>query len=204
MKQGLLLALLVMSIGLLQAQDDGEKEEKSGGFKKENLFSGGSISLSLSNYFFLVGANPVLGYRLADWVDAGVVINYQYSSYRHYYNPDDKLRQSIYGGGVFSRLYPFNFLFVQGQYEHNFITQKYIYPDGTTTDKNSTSANSVLVGAGYAQGKTNGFNSGFFYLSVLFDVSGNAYSPYTDSQGRPLPIVRAGVNIPLFQGRGGY
>jgi hypothetical protein len=54
------------------------------------------------------------------------------------------------------------------------------------------------VGAGYTQGRIPG-NNGFFYLSVLFDVSGNKNSPYTDNYGRTIPIIRAGINIPLFK-----
>ena len=200
MRKSILLVLLAVVLIQARAQDE-EPEKENRGFKKENLFSGGSISLGISNYYFLIGANPVLGYRLADWVDAGIVVNYQYTSFRNYSLPDDKLRQSIYGGGVFTRLFPFNFMFLQGQYEHNFITQKYIPPGGGTSQKISTSANSVLVGGGYAQGKMRGFNSGFFYMAILFDVSGNKNSPYTNENGTPIAILRAGVNIPLFQGR---
>ena len=200
MRKCILFALLVIGTVAAQAQDE-EREKEKRGFKKENLFTGGSISVSFFNSSFLIGANPVFGYRIADWIDAGVVVNYQYSSYRNYNLLDDKLRQSIYGGGVFTRLFPINFIFGQAQFEHNFITQKYIPPGGGATQKASTSANSFLVGGGYAQGKVRGFNSGFFYLSILFDVSGNELSPYTDEAGRPVPLLRAGVNIPLFQGR---
>ena len=41
----------------------------------------------------------------------------------------------------------------------------------------------------------------FFYLAVLFDVSGNANSPYTDGYGRTIPIIRGGIQVPLFQGK---
>lgn len=204
MKKHMFVALLAMTISMANAQE--EEETEKGGFKKENLFSGGSISLSFFNNTFLVGANPVLGYKIAEWIDAGLVVNFQYSSQRDYSVFDDRLRQTIYGAGVFTRLFPVNFLFAQGQVEHNFITQKYIPPNnsGGVTQKASISANSILVGAGYTQGRIRGLNSGFFYLSVLFDISNNKNSPYTDGYGRVVPIIRGGVNIPLFQaGRGG-
>ncbi|MBK5272711.1 MAG: hypothetical protein JJE22_17060, partial [Bacteroidia bacterium] len=113
------------------AQD--KKEEKEKGFKKENLFTGGSVSLAFYNSTFLIGASPVFGYSVARWLDAGVVGNYNYTSYRDVNVFDDKLRQSVYGGGVFTKIYPVRFLFLQAQYEHNFIKQKYILPGGASS-----------------------------------------------------------------------
>lgn len=201
MKQWTLLLAFIAGTLTASAQYERGEEEESGGFKRENLFTGGSISLSFGNRMFLVGASPVFGYKIADWIDAGIVGNYQYQSFRHYYVIDDKLRQSVYGGGVFTRLYPVNFLFAQLQFEHNFITQKYIPADGSSPYKLTTSANSFLVGAGYAEGRVPGMNNGFFSLAVLFDFSDNPVSPYTDNEGKPLPIFRAGINVYPFRPR---
>lgn len=199
MKFGAMAVVCLLWSMFASAQEEQEPEK---GFKKENLFSGGSISLSFFNNTFLVGASPVLGYRLASWVDGGVVVNFQYSSSRDYYVFNDRLRETLYGGGAFTRLYPVHFLFAQAQFEHNFITQKYIPPNNGTTTSGNTSANSLLIGAGYTQGRAREGNSPFFYVSVLWDVSGNDNSPYTDAYGRSVPIIRAGFNVPLFQGRG--
>ncbi len=114
-KIGLAFIWLSLAITASFAQDEEEVKEKKSGFKKENLFTGGSISLAFYNNTFLVGGSPVFGYSLARWVDAGLVVNYNYTSYRDvsYYGANDKLRQSVYGGGSFIRLYPVRFLFVQ-------------------------------------------------------------------------------------------
>lgn len=200
MKRIVLAILLAYQFVPASAQYE-ESEKK--GFNKENLFSGGSISLSFFNNTFLVGANPVLGYRLANWVDGGVVVNYQWTSIRDYdYIIDNKLRQSLYGGGVFTRLYPVPFIFAQAQFEHNFISQREIPPpnSGLQERKFKTSGNSFLIGGGYTSGRVRDANTPFFYLSVLFDVSNNNNSPYLDYRGRVIPIIRAGFNIPLFQG----
>ena len=116
-KIGIILFCLCFTAASVWAQDEEEREEKEGGFKKENLFTGGSISLAFYNNTFLVGGSPVFGYSLTKWVDLGVVANYNYTSYRDvsYYGSDDKLRQSVYGGGSFIRLYPVRFLFAQAQ-----------------------------------------------------------------------------------------
>lgn len=200
MKKWLIATMLIISAAAVQAQYE-ESEKK--GFQKDNLFTGGSISLSFFSGTFIIGGNPMLGYRLANWVDAGIVVNYQYTGIRDYLVFGDKLKQNLYGGGVFTRLYPVRFLFAQAQFEHNFISQKYVPASnsGVGLEKHKTSANSFLIGGGYTSGRAPDGKSPFFYVSLLFDVSGNSNSPYTDAKGRTVPVIRAGFNIPLFQGK---
>lgn len=194
-----ILSLLVLCFALnqLAAQDE---EEPQKGFRKENLFTGGSVSLSFFNNTFLIGANPVFGYSLTNWADLGLVVNYISTSYRDYNVLGDKLKQQQYGGGAFLRLYPIRFLFAQAQWEHNFIKQKYVPVSGATIKYPSIESSSVLVGGGYSTGRQGRGGPPFYYLSILFDVSGNKNSPYTDALGRSIPIFRAGVQVPLFQG----
>jgi hypothetical protein len=182
------------------------QDEKDGGNFKENLFTGGSVSLSFFDGAFLVGANPVFGYSLTNWADAGLVFNYTYASYKDYYNLgyNDKLRQSIYGGGAFLRIFPFRSLFAQAQFEHNWITAKYIAASGSpgyADQKITVDANSFLVGAGYCTGRDGQAKSVYGYFSIMFDIVRDKYSPYVDGYDRSLPIVRAGIHVPLFQGR---
>jgi hypothetical protein len=200
--------MLSITATVLFAQDEKEEEEK--GFKKENLFTGGSVTASFFTGGTILGATPMFGYQLANWIDAGIVFNYTYQGRRDYIYLDDKLRQNVLGPGVFTRLYPVRFLFVQGQFEHNFTTVKYTYPYGLVV-KDKTDANSVLVGAGIAQGRQRGSNS-FFYISILVDVLKNPSSPYVNNvynSGGELirtdlvPIIRAGINVALFQGSQG-
>lgn len=192
----LLLALVLSDFAA--AQDP----EETKGFKKENLFTGGSVSLVFFNNTFLVGGSPVFGYSVTKWLDAGLVANYNYTSYRDVQVFDDRLRQTIYGGGAFTRLYPVRFLFLQAQAEHNFIRQKYFTPGNTFSSMDKSSANSLLVGGGYTTGRYPGDGRPFYYLSILFDVANVSNSPYTDAFGRTIPIIRAGLQIPLFQGNG--
>ena len=194
------MVFIYITAASLWAQDkEGDKNEK--GFKKENLFTGGSISLAFYNNTFLVGGSPVFGYSITKWADLGVVVNYNYTSYRDvsYYGSDDKLRQSVYGGGSFVRLYPVRFLFAQAQFEHNFINQKYIPSGGLASTVEKYEANSFLVGGGYTTSRYADSGHPFFYVAVLFDIARSTYSPYTDAYNRAIPIVRAGVQFPLFQ-----
>lgn len=206
MKRSSVIFLCFLALGqMVLAQDNEDKEEKKG-FQKENFFTGGSISLSFFNGSFLVGGNPVFGYSLTRWADLGVVGNYTYTSYRDYsyYGSDDKLRQTIYGGGLFTRLFPVKFLFAQAQIEHNWIRSKYIPApnSGGISQVQNISGNSILVGGGYTTGRDPDNKSAYGYLAILFDVGNSANSPYKDGYGRTIPIIRAGFNVPLFQGRG--
>ena len=200
MKKSLLAFLFVLVCQTALLAQDGEK-----GFQKDRLFTGGSISLSFFNNAFLVGGNPVFGYSVARWADVGIVGNYSYTSYRDYDIPDDRLKQTVYGGGVFTRLFPVRFLFAQAQFEHNWIQSKYIEPSYIGGEyKNRVSSNSLLLGAGYTTGRDPGGRSAYGYLAVLFDVLQNDNSPYVTYNGNQkyaIPIFRAGFNIPLFTGR---
>src|SRR5689334_9725943 len=120
-KINVLLAVLLFLSTVASAQEKG--------FRAENLFTGGGISLGFGSNTFQAGASPFLGYSLASWVDAGISANYNYTSYKDVFSFNDKLRRSTYGAGLFTKLYPVNFLFVHAQFEHNFITEKYIPGD---------------------------------------------------------------------------
>ncbi len=221
MKKIVIFLVFISSFYAAKAQDEKESgNEMKGGFKKENLFTGGGITVSFSNYNTVLGASPVLGYSITKWLDAGIVFNFNYASQRHltyfiqtdpnnpfigyYQTTDDKLRQTVFGPGAFVRAYPLKFLFAQAQVEHNFINQKVIYDNGAPSDKSSLSATSFLVGAGYCNGRE-GTGSLFYYVSIMFDVAGNKNSPYVEETKaghiNPLPIISAGFQIPLFQGR---
>lgn len=177
------------------AQDEGEKKNN---YDPENWFTGGSVSLGLANGYFNVGLHPHYGYTVAKWIDFAGVVNFEYESQRDlYYN--NKYRTTVYGLGVFTRIYPVHFLFVQAQPEYNFIAQKSIPNTGTGAIKTNFHVPSVLVGGGYTTSRSD--KNSFTYLSVLVDVVKNINSPYVDYYGNLLPIIRAGINIGLNRSR---
>jgi hypothetical protein len=195
-------ALFVLAISATSLFGQKEEEEVEKGFKKEYLFTGGSVSLAFYNNTFLIGASPVFGYSFTKWAEAGIVINYNYTAYRDILLFDDKLHQTMYGGGSFVKLYPIRFLFATAQYEHNFLRQKYIPPNNGISSTSRDEANSFLIGGGYTTGRFSRGGGPFYYLAVLFDVLGKVNSPYTDAYGRTIPIIRGGLQLPLFQGSG--
>ena len=200
MKRLLITCFCTCLLFTASAQDE-EQEEGNG---KKNFFTGGSISLSFFDGAFLVGANPVFGYSLANWVDVGVLANYTYASYQDYQEFNDKLRQHIYGGGAFLRIFPIRFLFGQAQFERNWVNMNYISAPGSfnyTSQKSTVGANSLLVGGGYTTGRDGETKNMYGYVSILFDIVRDSYSPYVDYPDRSIPIIRAGIHVPLFQGK---
>jgi len=200
MKKLLISALLLVSVHSSFAQDE-EEVEKKGGFKKENLFVGGDLTLGFSNLYTAIGVAPFFGYSINKYVDVAASFNFNYISQRDYYVYGDKARQTIYGPGAFVRIFPVRFIFAQAQYEHNFVKFKYLPANNSGPSfTNNVDANSLLVGVGYAGGR-DANNKSFYYLSVAWDLIRDKNSPYVDGLGRGIPIFRAGYNIALFQGR---
>lgn len=195
MKKILLLSLLFIS-AVSFAQDEKEKKK---GYDPTNVFTGGSVSFSLSGGYyrsFLAGIHPHFGYTFAKWIDAAGVVNFEYYSQRDEFN--NKYHNTTYGIGAFTRIYPVQFLFIQAEPEYNFIALKYL-PTGSLSQKSNVSAPSLLLGAGYTSARSD--KNSFAYLSLLFDVIKDINSPYVDGNGNILPVIRAGINIGLNRNR---
>ena len=204
MKKVVNVLVLISIFFPVKAQEIRERPiEKKGGFKKENLFVGGDLTLGFSNLYTALGISPYFGYSVNKYLDVAVSANVNYTSQRDYFVYGDKARQTVYGPGAFVRVYPVRFLFAQAQYEHNFVRVKYIPAANSTITQPTTrvDANSLLVGAGWAGGRSEESKS-FYYISVSWDLLRNENSPYVDGLKRSIPIFRAGYNIALFQGGG--
>ena len=206
MKKIFLFGCMLLSISTVFAQrnpptyanstndDDGKK-----GFKRENIFMGGSLGLGFANHTFNVGANPEIGYSIAEWLDAGVAFNLNYNSQSAdpygYYNQDTRYRAFNYGAGVFTRIYPVNFLFIQLQPEENWIhynAKDYI---NNVTLSNTVQSSSFIAGVGYSQRIV---GQGSYFLMVGLDLLNNLNSPYRDTYtGAEVPIIRAGFDFYL-------
>jgi hypothetical protein len=196
MKKVFLSLLILISAKILHAQNDYDNNNgENKGFKKENVFLGGSISLGFSSGSFGIGANPEIGYSVAQWLDAGVALNVNYNSQRDYYY-DVKYSSFNYGAGVFVRAYPLPFLFVQLQPEQNWISYNTKY--STLIDKQTVNATSLIGGVGYSQ-RVVGQASTFFMIGL--DLINDVNSPYNDGYGHAQPIIRGGFDVYLHPSR---
>lgn len=200
MKKIFLAASLLLAISPIFAQrapatytgdDEGSK-----GFKRENIFLGGSLGLGFASNTFNAGANPEIGYSLAQWLDAGVAFNLNYTSERAdpYYNGNVRYRAFNYGAGVFTRIYPVNFLFLQFQPEINWIHYNAKDFNSDITLNKTTNAASFIAGVGYTQRVV---GQGSYFLMVGLDLLNNANSPYRGYNNVQVPIIRAGFDFYL-------
>lgn len=200
------ISLLAFSIILITAifaqrtpptytSDEGAK-----GFKKENIFIGGGITIGFASNTFQVGATPEIGYSVAEWLDAGLGFNLNYASQRAdpYYNGNVRYRNFNYGGGPFVRLFPIRFLFAQVQLEGNWINVN--AKDYNTGIKWNTTyqSTSLITGVGYAQ-RIVGQSS--FYTMIGIDLMRDPNSPYRDYNNAAIPIIRAGFDFYLRPSR---
>ena len=160
---------------------------------------GGAISLGFDAGEFLVGGNPYVAYMITPWIDAGVVGNFQYysinanASYALGYG-GGTYHNTLVGGGVFARVFPIHWLFIQVQPEYNDIWWKQSL-DGQTTSNGTYGETSFLVGGGLRFGAPGAKTWGF--AAVLFDVGGSTLSPYNGPGGYILPVFRFGINVGL-------
>jgi hypothetical protein len=185
----------VVASATVQAQDE-EADDKP----DRNLFAGGTMGLGFGNQTTSIGISPYFGKSINKYIDLAVSLNFNYTSQRDFIELNDKVRQTVYGPGVFARIYPVRFLFAHLQYEYNFIKLKYKPAPGSSyaPEKLSFHAGSILVGPGYCYGRESG--SSFYYISVLWDLGKATYSPYLDNYRRAVPIIRAGFHISLNKG----
>lgn len=204
MKIFLLCMFCVSSISVLYAQkngDDNYTNDEGKGFKKENVFVGGAISLGFGSGSFGVGANPEIGYSVAQWLDAGVAFNINYNSQRLYdgYSGAQlgKTSSFNYGGGVFARAYPLPFLFLQLQPEFNWINYKQKDNYGNSI-RQTVNAPSLIGGIGYGQRV---IGQGSYFFMVGLDLINDKNSPYNDGYGHANPIIRGGFDIYLRPSR---
>ncbi|HVS98038.1 MAG TPA: hypothetical protein VHE54_16195 [Puia sp.] len=177
-------------------------EAPATGFRKENLFMGGSLGLGFGSYDFNIGVNPEIGYSLNHWLDVGAVVNFSYTSVRAdpnlVYNDNVSSKEFIYGGGVFARAWflPFLFATVQPEYNWTNITEQDKTYGGTY--KLNVTAPSFLAGVGYGSHNT---GQGTFYIALMVDFIRNVNSPYNDVYGHPMPVLRAGFDVFLHHQR---
>ncbi len=201
MKQLVIILLSTVITCSAAAQYEREDTEPKKGFKKENLFTGGSVTASFYSGGTTLGLSPYFGYSLNRFVDVAASVNFSYTSQRDVVVYGDKARQIIWGPGAFVRLYPVKFLFAQGQFERSFVKQKYLaLPNSGYQDEIlKMQSTSFLIGGGYCSGRQD-VGDIFYYFSVLWDIGKDINSPYVDGLARPVPVIRAGLQIPLFQG----
>jgi hypothetical protein len=201
MKERLVSIALLLMLTITSFAQEETIDEKEPFFKKENLFTGGTLNIGFGNNSTSLGASPYFGYSLNKFLDVAASVGLNYFTQRDNIVLDDRLRQTIFTPGAFVRIFPVKFLFAQLHYEKNIINYHYIPALGSTlaNERQSFRANCWLGGLGVSNGRNFNYQKSYYYFSVLWDLGDDFYSPYKDNLRRNVPVIRAGYHIALFQ-----
>lgn len=194
LKMKISLFIVVMFATIISSFAQDEEEEKSHKFRRDNIFIGGSVGLSLGSGGFGASGNPEIGYSIAQWLDAGISTNLNYFSFRAEYNNGIRQRSFNYGAGVFARFYPIGGFFVQVLPEYNKIRSSLKSMVTSQQETITQEAPSMLLGVGYGSRMIGNMN---YFTVLMFDVGNNTNSPYIGYFGSKLPILRTGFNFYL-------
>jgi hypothetical protein len=165
------------------------------------LFIGGNLVIGGGAGAFQLGLNPEIYKRVNDYVDIGGATNLFFQSFNPTISnglPGTSSRSFQLGAGAFTRIWPFEKIFIQVQPEYNYTWSR--FKDRGTEGVNAGAsrsigfgAESLLAGIGYGTRSENGMT----YFSVMIDVLKNPNSPYRDGFNRADPIIRAGFAFPI-------
>lgn len=142
----------------------------------DRLYFGGDITLSISGSATIIGAAPMLGYRITENWSAGIGIS------AYYFNVRQSNYSTFYGGNVFSRYLITENIFAQSEYHM-------INTEVDTIDEIVSRREYIpllYVGGGYRYPLG---GNGYASVTALYDLIGNPHAPY------PNPTIRVGVNF---------
>ena len=146
---------------------------------KSKLYYGGYINLSFGKYT-VIGAEPMIGYKITPKLSAGVKIRYDYIKDKRY---STSYTTSTYGGSIFTRYRIIPALYLHAEYAAYNYELFYAYEESERKW-----IPFLFVGAGYSQRV--GGNT-WLNIQILFDVLQNSQSPYN----RWEPFYSVGVGV---------
>lgn len=184
----LIIILLIFAVRYVSAQSDSTfTPRRSSTPAEERLIDrvrfGGNFSFQFGNVTF-IDISPLTFYQASPQLQIGVGATYQYI--RFSFRGFNTAANSIYGGRVFGRFFPFasSPFFVHGEYE----TLNVAYFDQLVGEVRRGWVPGTFLGGGYSQpmGRRAAFN-----FTVLYNFSWNQQrSPYASPW-----VVRAGFHL---------
>jgi len=173
------------------SSNSSNKKPASSSVKKtgplDRISIGGTLSGGVSNDYYFLTAAPRVSMEVTKWFVPGVTVAYMYAQE----TPKPyKITTNTYGGGVFARLYPIQYVFGHVEYQHLWYNQK-VTGGGIAPEKFSASDNFLLTGVG---AKVPVGNKMFMLGSVLFNVLNNEKS---DHYMYKNPIYSIGFEVGL-------
>lgn len=146
---------------------------------KDKMYYGGYVDVTFGSYT-VIGAEPMIGFKLTPKLSAGIKIRYDYVVDKRYAVSQTT---SMYGGSIFARYRIIPQLYLHGEYS------MYNYElFGLNGESDREWVPFLFVGAGYS--KNLGRNV-WLNAQVLFDVLQSSNSPYNNWE----PFYSVGINV---------
>lgn len=172
----LLLAFLVK--GQSEEKFDSEFEDRAK-VMPDKLYYGGYVTLTLGSYT-VVGATPLVGYKVSPQFSVGTQLSYEYFSDKRGSND---FSSSNYGASIFSR-----YRFIPELYGHlEYSYMNYELNASLIGDKREW-VPFLFVGGGFSQPIS---NTTWLNAQILFDVIQDENSPFEDWE----PFYSVGIGI---------
>lgn len=162
-----------------QSQQPDKQAQEQQPPRKNKLYYGGYLNLSFGRYT-VIGAEPMVGYKITPRLSVGVKIRYDYIKDKRY---STTYTTSNYGGSIFARYRIIPALYLHAEYA------SYNYELFYANEESEREWIPFLfLGAGYSQRL--GGNT-WLNVQILFDVLQNNNSPYN----RWEPFYSVGVGV---------
>lgn len=178
----LVILMAFLCHGILNAQTNHTKEELQNMTFGQRLYYGGGLGATFGT-ITSIQVSPRVGYRIMPRWSAGVGAHYQYYKDSRFPSFDTH----IYGGNVHTRVYIWQSLYAQSEFEVlSLETQDYL---GYGTEYSITRRNipAFFIGAGYFMpiGQRSGIG-----VTFLYDLIQDIYSPYPGNF-----VFRIGISL---------
>jgi len=147
----------------------------------EQIRIGGDLSGGISNDFYFLTVAPRVSMAVTSWFVPGISVAYMYAQETRVYSA------ATYGAGVFTDIYPIQYVFGRVEYQRLWYTQKVT----GIPQKDTFNDNFLLMGAG---AKVPVGNKMSMSASVLFNVLNNDRSEYYMMKN---PIYGIGFEVGL-------
>lgn len=197
MIKSILKGILVLSLTTIcSIQADAQKKYTSsgrsssgtgsdaGGFDKSRLVYGGGLYGGGGSNMISIGASPIIGYRLTDYLAAGVSLGYKYFYSKNYFPVYNfqwqrtdyyNLNNHIFVPGLWTRARIYQNFFAHAEFEYNISTYKYHDIDYQNNQQHisyrvTETVPCLLLGAGVRQPVS---ENAAFVIYALYDVLQN-------------------------------
>nr|WP_319512536.1 hypothetical protein [uncultured Draconibacterium sp.] len=144
-----------------------DSRHSSANYNPNNMYYGGYLNMNFSKNYSVIGAQPLIGYKLTPELSLGTQLSFEYISDSRYY---DKQNGSNYGASIFSRYRITPYFYAHT--ELALMSYKWFYTDGSDERK---LAPMIYVGGGISQPIS---ENTWLNAQVLFDVLNHENSPY--------------------------